>query len=74
MIVRIQSIEIKELILPRIQMLSNIGQKMLTKKRHFEVLHDGTLNKSDAFTNAEREQLGLRGLLPMDIERTSSTP
>jgi len=42
-------------------------EKMITKKRNFEVLHDGTLNKSDAFTTKEREQLGLRGLLPYSI-------
>ena len=40
---------------------------MITKKRNFELLHDGTLNKSVAFTTEEREQLGLRGLLPYSI-------
>jgi len=40
---------------------------MKTKKRNFEVLHDGTLNKSDAFCAEEREELGLRGLLPYSI-------
>lgn len=40
---------------------------MTTKKRNFDVLHDGSLNKSVAFTKEEREQLGLRGLLPYSI-------
>lgn len=40
---------------------------MISKKRNFEVLHDGTLSKSLAFTKKEREQLGLRGLLPYSI-------
>lgn len=40
---------------------------MITKKRNFEVLHDGTLNKSVGFTKDEREELGLRGLLPYSI-------
>ncbi|WP_394749692.1 NAD-dependent malic enzyme [Spongiimicrobium salis] len=40
---------------------------MTTKKRNFDVLHDGALNKSVGFTKEEREQLGLRGLLPYSI-------
>ncbi len=37
------------------------------KKRNFEVLNDGAVNKSIAFTKKEREELGLRGLLPYPI-------
>ncbi|WP_290696513.1 NAD-dependent malic enzyme [Lacinutrix sp.] len=40
---------------------------MNTKKRNFDVLHDGSLTKSVAFTREEREQLGLRGLLPYSV-------
>ncbi|MEM9191622.1 MAG: NAD-dependent malic enzyme [Myxococcota bacterium] len=36
-------------------------------KRGFAVLTDPTLNKSTAFTEAEREALGLRGLLPAAV-------
>src|SRR5262249_5137219 len=35
-----------------------------TSKRGMEVLRDPALNKSTAFTEAERESLGLVGLLP----------
>ena len=37
---------------------------MSEKKRGFNILHDGSVNKSTGFTNEEREKLGLRGLLP----------
>ena len=40
---------------------------MTIKKRSFEVLNDGAINKSIAFTNKEREVLGLRGLLPYPV-------
>ena len=33
-------------------------------KRGVDVLHDPRLNKGTAFTPAERDKLGLRGLLP----------
>lgn len=37
---------------------------MAEKKKRFDVLHDGTINKSIAFTREEREDLKIRGLLP----------
>src|SRR5680860_1075377 len=40
---------------------------MNINKRGFAVLHDGTLSKSLAFSKKEREELGLRGLLPYSI-------
>jgi malate dehydrogenase (oxaloacetate-decarboxylating)(NADP+) len=36
----------------------------LTGKRGFDILHDSVLNKGTAFTDAERDALGIRGLLP----------
>lgn len=39
----------------------------MTKKRNFEVLQDGSINKSLAFSREEREQLGLRALLPYSV-------
>ena len=40
---------------------------MKIKKIGFEVLSDGTISKSLAFTKKEREELGLIGLLPYSI-------
>jgi len=40
---------------------------MSIKKKNFEILHDGALNKSVGFTKEERQELGLRGLLPYSI-------
>ncbi|MEO1052406.1 MAG: NAD-dependent malic enzyme [Bacteroidota bacterium] len=40
---------------------------MTDNRKGFEVLHDGITNKSIAFTNEEREQYGLRGLLPYAV-------
>lgn len=34
------------------------------KRKGFQILHDGRISKSFAFSKEEREQLGLRGLLP----------
>lgn len=36
----------------------------LQQKRGIEILHDPTLNKSTTFTEAEREALGIVGLVP----------
>jgi malate dehydrogenase (oxaloacetate-decarboxylating)(NADP+) len=40
---------------------------MITNKKGFEVLYDGRISKSLAFSKEEREQLGLKGLLPYSI-------
>ena len=40
------------------------AQVPLHGKRGVELLHDPVLNKGTAFTEAERDRLGLRGLLP----------
>jgi malate dehydrogenase (oxaloacetate-decarboxylating)(NADP+) len=45
-----------------------IGDTRSTGKRGIELLHDPRLNKSTAFTEAEREQLGLTGLLPEGVD------
>lgn len=37
------------------------------EKRNYNVLNNSTINKSVAFTKEEREQFGLRGLLPYSI-------
>lgn len=37
------------------------------KPRHFEVLQNGVINKSLAFSREEREEYGLRGLLPYTV-------
>jgi len=39
----------------------------LRGKRGFDLLHDPLLNKGTAFTHAERDALGLRGLLPAHV-------
>lgn len=43
------------------------SQLHLHGKRGVELLHDPLLNKGTAFTEAERDALGLRGLLPPRI-------
>lgn len=40
---------------------------MKPQKPGYAILHDKTLNKSTAFSNKEREALGLRGLLPYAV-------
>jgi malate dehydrogenase (oxaloacetate-decarboxylating)(NADP+) len=42
--------------------------KHYPKPRGLSVLHDPTLNKGTAFTEAERDALGLRGLLPPRVQ------
>ena len=37
---------------------------MTVSKRNIDLLHDPTLNKSTAYTEAERQALGLVGLVP----------
>jgi len=44
----------------------------ITNKRGMEVLHDAALNKSTGFTEAERQALGLVGLVP-DITESIET-
>ncbi len=41
---------------------------VITTKRGVELLHDPTLNKSTAFTETERQALGLVGLVPDETE------
>jgi malate dehydrogenase (oxaloacetate-decarboxylating)(NADP+) len=45
---------------------------MATTKHGIEVLHDPTLNKSTAFTEAEKQSLGIIGLVP-DVVETEDT-
>jgi malate dehydrogenase (oxaloacetate-decarboxylating)(NADP+) len=40
---------------------------MTIKKRNLEVLKDSAINKTIAFTKKEREELGLRGLMPYPV-------
>ena len=42
---------------------------MTTNKRGIELLHDPSLNKSTAFTEAEKQALGIMGLVP-DVTET----
>lgn len=46
----------------------NQGVTMKTDKRGIDLLRDPSLNKSTAFTEAERQALGLGGLLPPAVE------
>ena len=45
-----------------------VFERTLSGKHGIDVLHDPGLNKSTAFTKAEREELGLTGLLPSGID------
>src|SRR5580693_7689413 len=42
---------------------------MTTNKRGIELLHDPSLNKSTAFTEAEKQAFGILGLVP-DVTET----
>ena len=42
--------------------------KSANRKRGIDLLHDPQHNKSTAFTEAEREALGLTGLLPAGVD------
>lgn len=44
-----------------------MNRRRSTPRRGIELLHDPGVNKSTAFTEAERDALGLRGLLPPRI-------
>ncbi len=44
------------------------GRQIITAQRGVEVLNDPAINKGTAFTDAERDALGLHGLLPPRIE------
>ena len=43
---------------------------MTPNKRGIELLHDPSLNKSTAFTEAEKQALGIVGLVP-DVTETA---
>ena len=49
-------------------MVHSSSEAGLPKKRGIDVLRDPQVNKSTAFTEAEREALGLTGLLPSGID------
>ena len=40
---------------------------LITNKRGVEVLRDRKISKSTSFTKEERQELGLRGLLPYSV-------
>lgn len=48
--------------------MPEIRNSAVRGKHGFDVLHDAEINKSTAFTEAEREALGLTGLLPSGID------
>ncbi len=48
--------------------MAQFTEATLGGKHGIEVLHDPQFNKSTAFTEAEREELGLTGLLPSGID------
>lgn len=48
--------------------MAQANRKTLGGKRGIDVLHDPEINKSTAFTETEREALGLIGLLPSGID------
>src|SRR5262245_58380981 len=64
---RRHQLELKEM-KERSAHMTTVTLPTLGEKRGIDVLHDPQLNKSTAFTAAERDALGLTGLLPSGIE------
>jgi malate dehydrogenase (oxaloacetate-decarboxylating)(NADP+) len=48
--------------------MAKIDKNTLGGKYGFEILHDAEISKTTAFTEAEREKLGLTGLLPAGVD------
>ena len=44
------------------------ANRTINGKRGMDLLHDAEINKSTAFTEAEREALGLTGLVPSEVD------
>ena len=50
-----------------IRMMTDYKRLLKTLPHGSKILHDHLLNKGTSFSDAERDQLGLRGLLPPRI-------